>query len=87
MTRYTNCIITNRDTKKLKNCLTDLISKSKELKFLVGFFYFSDIRELYNALNPTCAQCAAPALGGHASHNIFLKTYYAQVGLMFKVSD
>jgi 6-phosphogluconate dehydrogenase len=30
--------------------MNQLISKSKELKFLVGFFYFSGIRELYEGL-------------------------------------
>ena len=47
--------ITNTGTKKLKNRLTELIRKSDELKFLVGFFYFSGIRELYKGLkeNPS----------------------------------
>ncbi|NQU83359.1 MAG: helicase, partial [Parcubacteria group bacterium] len=39
--------ITNSDTENLKKRLTELIAKSDELKFLVGFFYFSGIRELY----------------------------------------
>ncbi len=30
--------------------IAELIAHSKELKFLVGFFYFSGIRELYNSL-------------------------------------
>ncbi|MFH1900843.1 MAG: helicase-related protein [Candidatus Omnitrophota bacterium] len=42
--------ITNTGTKKLKNRLIELIQKSDELKFLVGFFYFSGIRELYKGL-------------------------------------
>lgn len=42
--------ITNSDTKTLKNRLLQLISKSAELKFLVGFFYFSGIGELYEGL-------------------------------------
>lgn len=42
--------ITNNGTKDLKNRLIELIQKSDELKFLVGFFYFSGIRELYNGL-------------------------------------
>ncbi|MCD6413221.1 MAG: DEAD/DEAH box helicase family protein [Elusimicrobia bacterium] len=42
--------ITNDTTKNLKKRLLDLISKSEELKFLVGFFYFSGIRELYDGL-------------------------------------
>ncbi|MBN1493408.1 MAG: DEAD/DEAH box helicase family protein [Candidatus Omnitrophica bacterium] len=42
--------ITNSDAKDLKNRLVELIKKSDELKFLVGFFYFSGIRELYQGL-------------------------------------
>ena len=47
--------ITNEKNKKLKKRIEDLIQNSKELKFLVGFFYFSGIRELYESLkdNPT----------------------------------
>jgi len=42
--------ITNSTTRTLRKRLSELISKSRELKFLVGFFYFSGIRELYSAL-------------------------------------
>ncbi len=42
--------ITNSEEKSLKKRLQTLISKSEELKFLVGFFYFSGIRELYETL-------------------------------------
>lgn len=42
--------ITNTETKDLKTRLTQLIAKSEELKFLVGFFYFSGLKELYLAL-------------------------------------
>ncbi len=42
--------ITNQQTKELKKRINELISKSVELKFLVGFFYFSGIRELYEGL-------------------------------------
>jgi len=45
-----NNFITNSDTENLKNRLLELMNKSKELKFLVGFFYFSGIRELYEGL-------------------------------------
>lgn len=34
----------------MKKRLVELIKKSEELKFLVGFFYFSGIRELYEGL-------------------------------------
>jgi len=42
--------ITNDKEKSLKKRLIQLIQKSDELKFLVGFFYFSGIRELYDGL-------------------------------------
>jgi len=42
--------ITNNETSDLKKRLIQLIGKSEELKFLVGFFYFSGIRELYEGL-------------------------------------
>lgn len=42
--------ITNNETRELKDRLEELIKNSKELKFLVGFFYFSGIRELYEGL-------------------------------------
>ncbi len=45
-----NNFITNNDSKDLKKRLIELIQKSDELKFLVGFFYFSGIRELYQGL-------------------------------------
>lgn len=42
--------ITNDDDKELKNRLIELVKASGEMKFLVGFFYFSGIRELYKGL-------------------------------------
>ncbi|MBI4687127.1 MAG: hypothetical protein HY756_05015 [Nitrospirae bacterium] len=42
--------ITNTGSKNLRKRLVELIRKSDELKFLVGFFYFSGIRELYEGL-------------------------------------
>lgn len=42
--------ITNDSNKKLKDRITELIAHSKQLKFLVGFFYFSGIRELFSSL-------------------------------------
>lgn len=42
--------ITNSQTKLLRKRLTDLLSKGVELKFLVGFFYFSGLKELYEGL-------------------------------------
>lgn len=48
--------ITNSNAKDLKKRLIELIQKSDELKFLVGFFYFSGIRELYNGLKENPVQ-------------------------------
>lgn len=42
--------ITNSEGKDLKKRLIELINNSKELKFLVGFFYFSGISELYESI-------------------------------------
>ncbi len=43
--------ITNSGAENLKNRLTELITSSEELKFLVGFFYFSGLEELYVSLS------------------------------------
>jgi len=48
--------ITNSNTENLKKRLVELINKSEELKFLVGFFYFSGIRELYKGLKENSGQ-------------------------------
>lgn len=42
--------ITNEKEKKLKQRIVELIKNSKELRFLVGFFYFSGIDELYEGI-------------------------------------
>jgi len=42
--------ITNNATKQLKKRILELISKSREIKILVGFFYFSGLKELYEGL-------------------------------------
>ncbi len=48
--------ITNSGQDNLKKRLIELIKNSDELKFLVGFFYFSGVREFYKTLkeNPDC---------------------------------
>ncbi len=45
-----NNFITNAETSDLKSRLNQLIQHSDNLKFLVGFFYFSGISELYSGL-------------------------------------
>ena len=42
--------ITNEKTKTLKKRLSELVEHSEELKFLVGFFYFSGWSQIYNNL-------------------------------------
>ena len=42
--------ITNADDKDLRKRLVELVENSTDLKFLVGFFYFSGIRELYKGI-------------------------------------
>jgi hypothetical protein len=46
-----NAFITNSRAHTLKKRLQELIQHRKELKFLMGFFYFSGWRELYESLN------------------------------------
>lgn len=55
--------ITNNNSKDLKNRLIELIQKSDELKFLVGFFYFSGIRELYKGLREKPGQSIKVLVG------------------------
>lgn len=43
-------ILTHKHGKQLKQQFMELCNKSSELKILVGFFYFSGIRALYDAL-------------------------------------
>src|ERR1700759_2073614 len=45
-----NFITNNKQQKTLKGRLNTLISISEELKFLVGFFYFSGWTNIYEAL-------------------------------------
>jgi len=45
-----NYFITNSSTKHLKDRIYELILKSNEAKILVGFFYFSGLKEIYKGL-------------------------------------
>ena len=51
----TNLFITNGESGNLGQRLRELISTSREMRALVGFFYFSGVKVLYEALrdNPT----------------------------------
>ena len=42
--------ITNSGAKNLGGRISSLIDKSNELKFLVGFFYFSGLKEIIDAI-------------------------------------
>ncbi|MGC8927946.1 MAG: helicase-related protein [Myxococcota bacterium] len=42
--------ITNCPTRQLKNRMRELLVRSREAKFLVGFFYFSGLKELYEGI-------------------------------------
>lgn len=46
----TTNFITNDGGVELRSRLLELVENSEEMKFLVGFFYFSGIRELYSGL-------------------------------------
>ena len=48
--KNSSTFINNTGNNILKERISQLIGISKELKFLVGFFYFSGIRELYESL-------------------------------------
>lgn len=58
-----NNFITNSGQDNLKKRLVELIKNSDELKFLVGFFYFSGIREFYETLKET-PDCSLKILVG-----------------------
>jgi hypothetical protein len=45
-----NFITNSKESISLKQRLQKLISASSELKFLVGFFYFSGWQEIYKSL-------------------------------------
>lgn len=50
MEKQTNFITNNAESKSMKERITEFIKESVELNFLVGFFYFSGIKELYESL-------------------------------------
>jgi superfamily II DNA or RNA helicase/HKD family nuclease len=69
--------ITNEENKKLKDRIVELISHSKELKFLVGFFYFSGIRELYESLKKNTNTRLDVLVGLNVDQTIFGLNEYA----------
>lgn len=63
--------ITNSGTKNLNKRIKELISKSKELKFLVGFFYFSGLSELYSAIKDNPDVMMKVLVGLNVDGNIY----------------
>ncbi len=70
--------ITNSGTKNLNKRIQELISKSKEFKFLVGFFYFSGLTELYNAIKDKPDLLIKVLVGLNVDSNIYDIWEYAQ---------
>ncbi|MGE3062905.1 MAG: helicase-related protein [bacterium] len=70
--------ITNSQTKQLKKRLIDLIKSSSELKFLVGFFYYSGIRELYEGLKENSSICMKVLVGLSVSNDAFGLVEYGE---------
>jgi superfamily II DNA or RNA helicase len=69
--------ITNSEEKNLKKRLTLLIKNSKELKFLVGFFYFSGIKELYEGMKKNPDVSLDILVGLNVDSTIYGLTEYA----------
>ncbi len=76
--------ITNNATKSLKRRLVELIEKSEELKFLVGFFYFSGIEELHNGIKSKPEAVMKVLVGLNVDHSNFGLIEFAEDG---KTSD
>ncbi|MDA3887161.1 MAG: helicase-related protein [Candidatus Delongbacteria bacterium] len=69
--------ITNSEQRDLKKRLTLLIKNSKELKFLVGFFYFSGIKELYEGMKKNPDVTLDILVGLNVDSTIYGLTEYA----------
>ena len=63
-----NFITNTEETITLKERLQKLISGSYELKFLVGFFYFSGWQEIYHNVGLTRSQAPAHSLIHKGNH-------------------
>jgi ERCC4-related helicase len=69
--------ITNSGTENLKKRLSELIDKSDELKFLVGFFYFSGIRELFQAITENPKLILNVLVGLNVDNRVYGLSEYA----------
>jgi len=72
-----NNFITNEGELDLKRRITNLVGPSKELKFLVGFFYFSGIRELYESLKDNSETVLKVLVGMNVDKNVYGLIEYA----------
>lgn len=72
--------ITNAEGADLKKRLIELIENSKELKFLVGFFYFSGISEFYSALKQNPAATLKVLVGLNVDKLNYQLIEYADSG-------
>ncbi len=70
--------ITNEKTQTLKKRLTELIEHSQELKFLVGFFYFSGWSEIYDSLKDRTDLEIKVLVGLDVDRKLFRILEYAQ---------
>jgi len=70
--------ITNTQTQTLKKRLIELIEHSRELKFLVGFFYFSGWAEIYDCLKDRTDLEIKVLVGLEVDKKLFSILEYAQ---------
>jgi len=70
--------ITNDDDKDLKKRLIELVENSSEMKFLVGFFYFSGIRELYKGIKANDAAMIKILVGLNIDQSNYRLVEYAE---------
>ena len=63
--------ITNNGAKDLKKRLNQLISVSEEIKALVGFFYFSGLKELYDGLRKNPSLTLKVLVGRNVDRTIY----------------
>ncbi len=78
--------ITNSGQDNLKKRLIELIKNSDELKFLVGFFYFSGVREFYKTLkeNPDCELKILVGLNVDKINNRIIESAYDETEISDK---
>jgi len=73
-----NNFITNSPTKQLKDRIAELIPKSREIKALVGFFYFSGLKELYEGLKDNLDVVIKMLVGLNVDKTVYGLIEYAE---------